>query len=100
VLTLLLPAAFFAAVDRGLESLPDQASYIVNDASRHMFLSVSRGLAVILLAVYVASRVYLHDPPGDKDTLAEHPDAPLALLDEEEHLILKLVNGFVSACLL
>lgn len=36
---------------------------------------------------YVASRVYLHDPPGEHDTLAEHPDAPLALLDEEEHLI-------------
>ncbi|KAJ3743377.1 hypothetical protein DFH05DRAFT_1447445 [Lentinula detonsa] len=86
VLSLLLPAAVFNALDRGTEALPDNASYIVNDNTRHTFLAVSRGLAVILLAVYVASRVYLHDPPGDNDTLAEHPDAPLALLDEEEYL--------------
>ncbi|KAF8826458.1 hypothetical protein HHX47_DHR5000435 [Lentinula edodes] len=87
VLSLLLPAAVFTALDRGAEALPDDPSYIVNDTTRDTFLVVSRGLAVILLAVYVASRVYLHDPPGEHDTLAEHPDAPLALLDEEEHLI-------------
>ncbi|KAJ3776616.1 hypothetical protein FB446DRAFT_682436 [Lentinula raphanica] len=86
VLSLLLPAAVFTALDRGTEAIPDGPSYIVNDDTRHTFLDVSRGLAVILLAVYVASRVYLHDPPGENDTLAEHPDAPLALLDEEEYL--------------
>ncbi|KAF5393659.1 hypothetical protein D9757_000294 [Collybiopsis confluens] len=87
VLTLLLPAAFFAAIDRGTSALPDSPSYIVNDATRETFLTVSRGLAIMLLIIYIASRVYLHDPPGENDKLSEHPEAPLALLDEEEYLI-------------
>ncbi|KIK65590.1 hypothetical protein GYMLUDRAFT_70711 [Collybiopsis luxurians FD-317 M1] len=87
VLTLLLPAAFFAAIDRGASALPDDPHYVVNDTTRQTFLALSRGLAIILLVIYIASRAYLHDPPGDKDTLAEHPEAPLALLDEEEHLL-------------
>ncbi|KAF9076521.1 hypothetical protein BDP27DRAFT_801689 [Rhodocollybia butyracea] len=87
VLSLLLPAAFFAAIDRGTQALSDNPSYIVNDIYRHKFVTLSRGLALILLVIYVASRIYLHDPPGPNDTLAEHPDAPMALLDEEEYLM-------------
>lgn len=51
-MSLLLPAAFFAALDRGIGSQqnPD-ISVIVDDHTRHIFLVMSRGLAVILLAV-------------------------------------------------
>lgn len=61
VLSLLLPAAFFAAVDtafvapvaEGAEAAT--AEVLVSDATRHVFLQMSRGLAIILLAVYVSS---------------------------------------------
>ncbi|KAG6831877.1 hypothetical protein H0H92_006994 [Tricholoma furcatifolium] len=54
VLSLLLPAAFFSAIDHGAENVltPDVAvGAIVNDATRDTFLVMSRGLAVILLAL-------------------------------------------------
>ncbi|KAK7470975.1 hypothetical protein VKT23_002389 [Stygiomarasmius scandens] len=87
VLALLLPAAFFAALDRGDASLPTSANYIVNDATRTNFLQISRGIAIILLAVYVSSRIFLHNPPGDDNALKPDPQAPLALIHEEKHLV-------------
>ena len=53
-MALLIPAAFFAALDRGVPSTitTDQAvGSIVNDDTRHIFLEMSRGLAIILLLV-------------------------------------------------
>ncbi|KAJ7755617.1 hypothetical protein DFH07DRAFT_821184 [Mycena maculata] len=79
VMCLLLPAAFFAALDRG--GVPGQAAEIfTNDTTRGQFLQMSRGLAVVLLAVYVCSRIFLHNPPGGEGTeLAQHRLAPEAL---------------------
>ncbi|KAJ7755612.1 hypothetical protein DFH07DRAFT_743155 [Mycena maculata] len=74
VLSLLLPAAFFSAlnsVDAGGES-PNA----VSDSVRGDLLKVSRGLAVLLLAVYLCSRIFLHNPPGSENGLHEHKDAP------------------------
>ena len=35
---------------------------------------------------YVASRIYLHDPPGDGDDEKKGPDLPKALLERERQL--------------
>lgn len=81
----------------------------VSDATRGDFLKLSRALSVFLLIVYVCvlaeckhnahlfllqsyvgSRFYLHNPPGDNDSLHELSDAPasfkadLAKFEEEE----------------
>ncbi|KAF8639814.1 hypothetical protein AX17_001072 [Amanita inopinata Kibby_2008] len=87
VLTLLIPAAFFAALDRTTVSdVRLNTTPILSDASRHIFLSLSRGLAVILLILYTLSRIFLLNPPGeDEEELSqtalhdhskEHEDEP------------------------
>ena len=48
VLSLLIPSAFFSAIDRG-ENTPN----LLTDETRHQFLQMSRGLAVILLCMCV-----------------------------------------------
>ncbi|KAJ6516216.1 hypothetical protein C8R45DRAFT_959313 [Mycena sanguinolenta] len=80
VMTLLLPAAFFAALDHGLTTAtsPETGDLYVNDTTRGIFLQMSRGLAVVLLSVYVCSRIFLHDPPGENFALSEHKLAPEA----------------------
>lgn len=50
-LTLLVPAAYFAALNRGAGSGIETVGSIVNDTTRGQFLKMSRGLAVILLIV-------------------------------------------------
>ena len=71
VLALLLPTALFAALDRGAQSVPTPGLGVVytgtllTDATRDQLLRMSRGIAIILLVVYIASRVYLYHPPGD-----------------------------------
>ena len=52
VLTLLIPAAFFAAIDTQFSLSPeDPAPSVITDAMRGQFLQMSRGLAIILLIV-------------------------------------------------
>ncbi|KAF7313554.1 hypothetical protein HMN09_00511500 [Mycena chlorophos] len=76
VLTLLLPVAFYAAMDNGaIPSTPaDAASTLVNDTTRGMLLQISRGLAVLLLSVYICSRFFLHNPPGENEKEEEEPE--------------------------
>ncbi|KAG9048395.1 hypothetical protein FS837_013032 [Tulasnella sp. UAMH 9824] len=52
----------------------------VSDETRGVLLQISRGMAVIMLIIYVASRFYLHNPPGDKPTKR----AALAALSPKE----------------
>ncbi|KAJ7499240.1 hypothetical protein FB451DRAFT_1548907 [Mycena latifolia] len=81
VMTLLLPAAFFAALDGG-SIAADTGEQFVSDTTRGIFLQMSRGLALILLAVYVCSRIFLHNPPGEGNSeLAQHKLAPEAMRD-------------------
>jgi len=50
---------------------------------------MSRGFAVILLAIYVCSRIYLHHPPGedtDSDAFMPHPEIPAEALRKEQEL--------------
>ncbi|KAG8726918.1 hypothetical protein FRC12_022983 [Ceratobasidium sp. 428] len=38
----------------------------MSDKTRGWLLQLSRGISVILLVIYIASRIYLHNPPGGK----------------------------------
>ncbi|KAL0580920.1 hypothetical protein V5O48_001114 [Marasmius crinis-equi] len=73
VLTLTLPAAFYSIQEH------NDPEHAINDDTRKVFLHISHGLAIILLVVYICSRFYLHNPPGDEDI-----EVPTALRDEEE----------------
>lgn len=84
-MTLIVPVAYFAALDRGAAE-PGAVESIVTDATRGQLLVMSRGMAVILLIVYISSRVFLHDPPGENNAFTVHPDAPEAFKDEEKAL--------------
>lgn len=85
-MALLVPAAFFAALDRGAGAQLGTEGSIVNDTMRGHFLRMSRGIAVILLVVYICSRIFLHNPPGDDNALRLHPDAPEEMKRQEWHL--------------
>ncbi|KAG6866494.1 hypothetical protein C0991_003038 [Blastosporella zonata] len=91
VLCLLLPAAFFSASDRGAEVVltPEvTVGFFVNDTTREKILTMSRGLSVILLTVYICSRIFLHNPPGKNSALLLDPVAPTAMIEEEKVLLL------------
>ncbi|KAI9059435.1 hypothetical protein FKP32DRAFT_1579866 [Trametes sanguinea] len=104
VLATLLPTAFFAALDRGASAVTaagsETGSTLVNDATRDQLLRMSRGIAIMLLTVYIASRIYLHNPPGENNALTVPHDAPAELHHEEKHLLEEepLVNPW--ACML
>jgi len=81
VLATIIPAVMLSASERiGATSVAE----VVTDTSRASFLHLSRGMAIILLFVYVASRWYLYDPPGEDNALQLDENAPKALHDEEE----------------
>ena len=81
VLATIIPAVMLSASERiGATSVAE----VVTDTSRASFLHISRGMAIILLFVYVASRWYLYDPPGEDNALQLDENAPKALHDEEE----------------
>jgi len=85
VLALTVPAAFFAAID-GNTANSESGSTSQTDARRDDFLRISRGFAVILLVIYVCSRFYLHDPPGEDNAFMPHPDIPQEALEKEREL--------------
>ncbi|KAJ3505926.1 hypothetical protein NLJ89_g7158 [Agrocybe chaxingu] len=89
VLSLLIPAAYFAALNTSFSPNANvPAVIIVTDEMRANFLKMSRGLAVLLLIVYICSRIYLHNPPGEDNALNLHlaPLAPEALKDKVKKL--------------
>ncbi|KAI0822160.1 hypothetical protein BC628DRAFT_1328011 [Trametes gibbosa] len=104
VLATMLPTAFFAALDRGASAVVTAgdavSSGLISDTSRGEILKMSRGIAIMLVVVYVASRVYLHNPPGDNNALTVPYDAPEAIHEEETELLEEnpLVNPW--ACIL
>lgn len=65
---LAIPAAFFAGiVGIGASS----AEAVVTDERRSVILQLSYGMAIIMLLVYVASRVYQINPPGKAEDNTE-----------------------------
>ena len=81
VLATLIPAVMLSASQRISATSIEQ---IVTDTRRGHFLALSRGMAIILLFVYLASRWYLYDPPGEDNALKLDDKAPQALHEEEE----------------
>lgn len=81
VLTLLLPAAFWASISNG-----NVSEDTINATNRDTFLQMSRGLAILLLLVYITSRIYLHNPPGENNAGTVQPNAPKAIHEEELYL--------------
>jgi len=71
IMAILLPTAFFAALDRGSSSAGSQQfpTTLVNDNTRGQLLKMSRGLSVLLLIVYICSRIFVHtsDPEGERE---------------------------------
>ncbi|KAI0641762.1 hypothetical protein C8Q79DRAFT_292036 [Trametes meyenii] len=68
VLAIMLPTAFFAALDRGNDTSPAASSEdapfspLVSDLVRSDLLKMSRGMSVMLILIYTASRIYRHVP--------------------------------------
>jgi hypothetical protein len=109
VLALLLPTAFFSSIG---SNVPTQS--LITDELRLNFVKMSRGLAVLLLVVYVvfyksylpplifhvlryiASRIYLHNPPGEMADTA----LPEALRKKEKHLQTHRPEVNVWSCML
>jgi Ca2+:H+ antiporter len=99
-MTLIVPAAFFAALDRGTNAELGSAGTLVTDSVRGEFLKMSRGIAIILLVVYISSRVFLHDPPGEDNALQVHPDAPEEIKIHERQLLLAEPETNPWACIM
>ncbi|KAF8631279.1 hypothetical protein AX15_002605 [Amanita polypyramis BW_CC] len=80
VLTFVIPAAIFAALDRQvIASIPIPVTPVVSDTTRATFLVISRILSIVLLVVYVFSRIFLHNPPGEDEESRrawEHDEEP------------------------
>ncbi|KIK54181.1 hypothetical protein GYMLUDRAFT_48978 [Collybiopsis luxurians FD-317 M1] len=90
VLTLLLPTALFTTIQNNalFPNNPESASTSLDiDSTRSTILKISHGFAIILLVVYVYSRVFLYDPPGSNNAFRALPDAPTALLEEERKML-------------
>ncbi|KAF5370031.1 hypothetical protein D9758_001349 [Tetrapyrgos nigripes] len=84
VLTLLLPVSFFAALDHGIivvegEVNNDGDADLINDTLRGHLLRISRGLSIVLIVIYLFSRYFLYNPPGEDKALHKHKDAPSQL---------------------
>ncbi|KLO10218.1 hypothetical protein SCHPADRAFT_832869 [Schizopora paradoxa] len=95
VMTILIPTAFFAALDNG----PTEDT-LVSDATRLTFLKMSHGLAIILLLVYITSRIFLHNPPGKRDGSTPATGAPPEILIEEARLLNDRPKASSGFCIL
>ncbi|KAI0290217.1 hypothetical protein BC826DRAFT_913469 [Russula brevipes] len=84
VLALTVPAALFVSVGAG--DIGTQELTGPSDDLRRGLLRMSRGFAVILLVIYVCSRFYLHNPPGEDNALTPRPEIPVEALHKEREL--------------
>ncbi|TFK86140.1 hypothetical protein K466DRAFT_163357 [Polyporus arcularius HHB13444] len=103
VLAIMLPTALFSTLDQGADTLAEDsataASELVSDATAGI-LHISRGIAVILLVVYVASRFYLHNPPPHHATATTPQDEHPAIKHEEARLLAEEPKTNPWACML
>ncbi len=49
-------------------------------------MQMSHGLAIILLLVYITSRIFVHNPPGEGNGMEPAPGAPPEIHAEEDRL--------------
>lgn len=57
-MALVLPSAYFAALDRGFTVAEAGASTLINDKVRGEFLKISRATAILLLIMQVSTFVH------------------------------------------
>lgn len=100
VMSLVVPLAFFTAMGRGMTSNLPGTVDALSDEVRGNLLQMARGTAIILLAVYVCSRIYLHNPPGEGNALQVAPDAPLEEQIKEEELENAMPKVNVYSCVI
>ena len=101
MLTLLLPASFFASVDRIVPPSSQRTEAAITESLRGNVLDISRALSLLLVVTYVVdcpsaiclfvhvllfsryigTRIYLHNPPGE-ESLDHLSNAPKAFKDE------------------
>ncbi|KAH7931353.1 hypothetical protein BV22DRAFT_1124276 [Leucogyrophana mollusca] len=90
VLALLLPAAFYAATSASPIASANATENIVDAGLTSKtsvdFLTMSKGMAILLLLIYIASRIFYHNPPGEGHNMLTHPDVPRGLQQEIEEL--------------
>ncbi|KAI0699516.1 hypothetical protein C8T65DRAFT_742494 [Cerioporus squamosus] len=103
ILAILLPTALFSTLDQGADKVAEEsataASELVSDATAGI-LHISRGIAVILLVIYIASRFYLHDPPPEHVGITTPQDAHPAIKHEEARLLAEEPKTNPWACML
>jgi len=101
VVSLLLPAAFFAALERDEPvNVSTGIKDSINDNTRGDILKISRGLSFILLAVYVSSRFFIYRPPGEEHGLHHHKDAPEGLKEMVKNMKAREPEVNPWACLI
>jgi len=92
VLSLLLPTAFFAALDRGAAAMTSTGkpnfigSTLVTDKTRADILHISRGFAFILCIVYIASLIYMATLPAVEAVIAPPPPGVAPVIESKEHV--------------
>jgi len=84
----------FAAIDSS-NTGGEAGSTSQTDARRDDFLGISRDFSVILLVIYVYSRFYPHDPPGEGNAFTPRPDIPEKALEKEREL--EMPNSLLAA---
>ncbi|KAG2336667.1 hypothetical protein BDR05DRAFT_896393 [Suillus weaverae] len=104
VLALLLPASFYAAISGSTATPVSTNGDLPNlgNSTQHDFLNMSRGLAVLLLLIYICSRIFYHNPPGAGNNAMTHSLTPAELRAYEEKLQREEpeVNQWVCICFL
>ncbi|KAG0699865.1 hypothetical protein DFH29DRAFT_1013153 [Suillus ampliporus] len=103
VLALLLPASFYAAISGSSTTTTTNGNLgDLGNGTQIDFLTMSRGLAVVLLLIYISSRIFYHNPPGAGKSMVNHPMAPAQLKLDEERLQREEpeVNQWVCICFL
>ncbi|KAJ3712667.1 hypothetical protein C8R42DRAFT_594345 [Lentinula raphanica] len=95
VLSMVLPFALYTTIHE-VDSSSD------TNALQVKILMISRGLAVILHYLYILSRIFLHNPPGNDNSFRALPDAPAAIVQQERDLLEKEpeINPWVCMILL
>lgn len=68
VMCLVIPASFFSGI---VSFNNNPVEEIITNELRSTILKISRGMAIIMLLVYIASRIYSINPPGEEEDSTE-----------------------------
>ncbi|KAM5541652.1 hypothetical protein V8D89_004842 [Ganoderma adspersum] len=104
VLAIVVPTAFFAALDRGTvvsggdtpSGLPGTFVPLVSDDVRRDILQMSRGISVLLLAIYIASRVWRHSGPDDDSSQGTDSQLQLGLMGATAEFLVSSTEAILT----